>query len=77
MNEDEDELVRTEACDSLCCCHDEETYEYLKSKAKKDKSGSVRGYAVISCVDIALEIEKKEDVNHFLNNLDKTEKKKR
>lgn len=53
LTKDHDWLVRTDACDSLCISESVDTYNLLKEIAKKDTSGLVRGYAILSLENIA------------------------
>jgi HEAT repeat protein len=67
--QDEEELVRTNACDSLFFSNSREVAETLQAMAAGDGSALVRGYAVLSLADIAcnrgIEAEKRE-VAQFL-----------
>lgn len=54
---DSDELVRINACDSLCISNSSEVLDLLKNKVMKDRSSLVRGYATLSIADIATKIE--------------------
>jgi HEAT repeat protein len=49
---DEDELVRVNACDSLCISSSIATINRLKDKLLSDQSNLVRSYAVLSIADI-------------------------
>lgn len=53
---DKDELVRVEAADSLCVYFEYDVYESLLSKACDDVSGLVRAYAIMSLIEIGIEI---------------------
>ena len=64
--QDQDSLVRAEACDSLCISKSVSTYEMLKNIAEKDRIGMVRGYAILSLGDIAIRINKQNDLTKFL-----------
>lgn len=50
---DESELVRVNACDSLCNSKSLEVINLLKNRVLKDRSSLVRGYAALSIGDIA------------------------
>ncbi|URZ15670.1 HEAT repeat domain-containing protein [Clostridium felsineum] len=49
---DKEELVRVNACDSLCTSFSKDVIYHLKDKLLKDKSNLVKGYAILSLVDI-------------------------
>ena len=66
--QDQDSLLRAEACDSLCISKSASTYEMLKNIAEKDRIGMVRGYAILSLGDIAVRINKQNDLTKFLKN---------
>lgn len=51
--DDEDKLVRVNACDSLCNSKSIEVLNLLKERVLKDKSSLVRRYAALSISDIA------------------------
>ncbi len=53
MIEDEDDLVRINAIDSLCGCQDTNVMKRLMDIAQKDMNHLVREYAILSAVDIA------------------------
>ncbi|PJI10299.1 HEAT repeat domain-containing protein [Clostridium sp. CT7] len=68
--DDKDELVRTNACDSLCISKSENVIKLLKNKILRDKSNLVRGYAVASLVDIVIAMDYKiEDMKMFFINV--------
>ena len=64
---DKDELVRVNACDSLCTSNSIEVLNLLKNVVSKDKSNLVKGYASMSIADIAssIDISKSEFVDFF------------
>lgn len=66
LTKDHDWLVRADACDSLCISESVETYNLLKNIAKKDTSGRVRGYAILSLGDIANRIHTENELIEFL-----------
>ena len=66
LTKDHDWLVRAEACDSLCISESVETYNLLKNIARKDRSGYVRGYAIMSLGDIASRIYMENELIPFL-----------
>lgn len=66
LTKDHDWLVRAEACDSLCISESVTTYNLLKNIAKKDTSGCVRGYAIMSLGDIARRIHMENELIEFL-----------
>lgn len=66
LTNDKDWLVRADACDSLCISESVTTYNLLKKIAKKDTSGYVRGYAIISLGTIAVKIHKENELMKFL-----------
>lgn len=66
--QDQDSLVRAEACDSLCISKSVSTYEMLKHIAEKDRIGMVRGYAILSLGHIAVRLNKQNDLTKFLKN---------
>lgn len=68
MCNDNDELVRANACESLCIFYDDEVISSLKEKIVNDTSSIVKSYAVLSLGDIALHLdrERKEDITKFL-----------
>jgi len=53
---DSDELVRTNACDSLSVFSDVRVYEVLKNRLFSDESSLVKRYALLSIVDIMCDI---------------------
>lgn len=55
---DKDELVRVNACDSLCNSASEEVISHLKDRISKDRSSLVKGYAILSLVDIIVRTNK-------------------
>lgn len=57
---DKDEIVRVNACDSLCYCTSDHVIIALKNKAVND-TYLVRGYAVLSLGDIALQLGSPKD----------------
>ena len=63
---DNDLFVRMEACDSLCNGKSLKTYKLLKNIGEKDTSGLVRGYAIASLGDVAIEINQQHDLIEFL-----------
>ena len=69
LTNDKEWLVRTEACDSLGISESVTTYNILKKIAKKDTSGYVRGYAIISLGDIAVKIHKENELIKFLEEM--------
>lgn len=72
---DKDELVRVNACDSLCNSNSVETVDYLKERILKDKSNLVKGYAVLSLADVAININYNTDnLSIFLLDVLKKEK---
>ncbi|KPU45300.1 hypothetical protein OXPF_11930 [Oxobacter pfennigii] len=67
LTSDKSEMIRTDACDSLCNSKSQEVFELLKNKLKKDKSALVRGYAALSTADIANNIcYDKEKLTEFI-----------
>lgn len=66
LTKDHDWLVRTDACDSLCISESVDTYNLLKEIAKKDTSGLVRGYAILSLENIANRINRENELIEFL-----------
>ncbi|URZ01806.1 HEAT repeat domain-containing protein [Clostridium felsineum] len=62
--EDKDELVRTNACESICSSTSKEVVEFLKHKVVEDKSYLVRGYAAMAISEIAVKIG--YDIKEFL-----------
>ncbi|MCL2048654.1 MAG: HEAT repeat domain-containing protein [Defluviitaleaceae bacterium] len=66
---DSDYLVRTEAADSLSCSNSMEVVDLLKKHAKTDKTGMVRGYAIVSLGDIAQRLGIQKDISEFLTPL--------
>ena len=71
---DKEWLVRADACDSLCISESVTTYNLLKKIAKKDTSGYVRGYAILSLGDIADKINKEDELLEYLEDRLKHEK---
>lgn len=49
---DKEELVRVNACDSLCNSSSNDVIYHLKDRILKDKSSLVKGQAILSLVDI-------------------------
>ena len=74
LTNDKEWLVRADACDSLCISVSVTTYNLLKKIAKKDTSGYVRGYAILSLGDIADKINKEDELIEFLEDRLKYEK---
>lgn len=74
LTNDNDWLVRADACDSLCISESVTTYNLLKKMAKKDTSGYVRGYAILSLGDIADKINKEDELLEYLEDRLKHEK---
>ena len=74
LTNDNDWLVRADACDSLCISESVTTYNLLKKMAKKDTSGYVRGYAILSLGDIADNFNKEDELIEFLEDRLKYEK---
>ena len=74
LTNDKDWLVRADACDSLCISESVTTYNLLKKIAKKDTSGYVRGYAILSLGDIADNFNKEDELIEFLEDRLKYEK---
>ncbi len=74
LTNDNDWLVRADACDSLCISESVTTYNLLKKIAKKDTSGYVRGYAILSLGDIADNFNKEDELIEFLEDRLKHEK---
>ncbi|TYQ18377.1 UNVERIFIED_CONTAM: HEAT repeat protein [Acetivibrio alkalicellulosi] len=77
--DDNDELVRVNACDSLCNSSSKEVASFLINKATKDKSSLVRTYAIMSVADIFFNItsnNKRENIK-LIENMLKREKVKR
>ena len=59
---DSDELVRVNACDSLCVFPNEKTYEALKKCLREDESPLVKAYALLSVIDIMRDISVDEQI---------------
>ena len=74
LTNDKEWLVRADACDSLCISESVTTYNLLKKIAKKDTSGYVRGYAILSLGDIADKINKEDELLEYLEDRMKHEK---
>lgn len=53
---DKDELVRVNACDSLCTSNSYDVINHLKDTILKDKSNLVKGYAILSLADIVIRL---------------------
>lgn len=65
--DDEDELVRVNACDSLCNSKNIFVYSRLKDIVLQDTSFLVKNYALLSMVDIAINvISIKDECSEFL-----------
>lgn len=73
LADDEDYLVRTNACDSLRNNKSPSALEVLKTKVIKDKSSLVRGYAALSMADIIVnnDYKKQEFIGFFSDRLKK------
>ncbi len=71
---DKEELVRINACDSLCTSTSKDVITLLIEKAKKDKSSLVRAYAVMSATDISKNIGCKEETLELIMYLFSKEK---
>lgn len=72
---DKDELVRVNACDSLCNSNSYEVICLLKDRILKDKSNLVKGYAILSLADIFVRLNNDiEENRNFFRNLLKIEK---
>lgn len=72
---DEDEIVRVNACDSLGISDSLEVLELLKERTLRDKSSMVRGYAALSIADVATRINYNlKDLANFLINILKKER---
>ena len=65
LTKDHDWLVRTDACDSLCISESVDTYNLLKEIAKKDTSGFVRGYPILSLENIPNRINRENEFIEF------------
>lgn len=64
---DNAELVRVNACDSLYFSESVEVLELLKKRINEDKSSLVRGYATLTLADIAKNIDLyKDELRDFL-----------
>ena len=74
LTNDKEWLVRADACDSLCISESVTTYNLLKKIAKKDTSGYVRGYAILSLGDIVDKINKEDELLEYLEDRLKHEK---
>lgn len=74
LTNDNDWLVRADACDSLCISESVTTYNLLKKMAKKDTSGYVRGYAILSLGNMADKINKEDELLEYLEDRLKHEK---
>ena len=73
--EGSDELVRVNACDSLCNSASLEVLNMLKDKVLRDKSSLVRGYAALSVADIAIKLNCNiEELSEFFEYALKKEK---
>ena len=75
MCNDEDELVRVNACDSLSAFATTDAYKQLVNSALNDSSTLVKNYAILSIVDIMnyIDIDINELKSLFLDNLQKEE----
>lgn len=71
LTKDKKWLVRADACDSLCISKSVETYNLLESMAKKDTSGCVREYAVLSLGEIANRIHRKSELTKIVDDSNK------
>jgi len=73
LMDDKDYLVRTNACDSLRTSKSPIALEVLKTKALKDSSSLVRGYATLSIADIIVNngFDKQEFIELFSDRLKK------
>lgn len=71
MCEDEDELVRVNACDSLCAFASAETYERLAKSFLTDRSLLVKRYALLSIIDIMndIKIDREKLKSFFISNV--------
>jgi hypothetical protein len=58
MTSDIDDLVRANACDSLCISKNINIVNLLKNIVRKDKNSIVRSYAVLSMGDVSLNLDK-------------------
>ena len=67
--DDPDELVRTNACDSLCIFQEEKILQLLLKRAKEDSSQIVRVYALLSIGDIIKPSENNVQVYQDLKDL--------
>ena len=75
--EDNVDLVRVNACDSLCFSKSLQVVELLKNKMIRDKSSLVRGYCALTIVDISNNTNLcKKSLSEFLINALKMEKVK-
>lgn len=74
LTNDKEWLVRADACDSLCISESVTTYNLLKKMAKKDTSGYVRGYAILSLGNMADKINKEDELLEYLEDRLKHEK---
>lgn len=66
LTKDKEPLVRVEACDSLRQSKSLVTYDLLMTRAKQDKNGMVRGYAISSLSEIAFVLHKEQELIVFL-----------
>lgn len=74
---DKDELVRVNACDSLSNTNSYEVIYYLKDRILKDNSSLVKGYAILSLVDIVIKLNYDFlEIKVFLENILKIQKVK-
>lgn len=74
LTKDSDDLVRTEACDSLSESHSLATQKLLKDIADNDSDIMVRGYAISSIGKIASRIQPSTGLIEYLENYYKKEK---
>ena len=74
LTNDKEWLLRADDCNSLCISESVTTYNLLKKIAKKDTSGYVRGYAILSLGDIADKINKEDELLEYLEDRLKHEK---
>lgn len=64
LSHDGNDLVRIEAADSLCIAESAEVLERLLDLAEHDDSPLVRGYAVLSVLDVSRNREEDMDLAH-------------
>ena len=72
MCDDEDELVRVNACDSLSVFPNKDVYDCLINRAINDESTLVKTYAILSIIDIMGSVEIDMDIlkKILISNLD-------